>query len=243
MGRKWTPEQKAAVSAKAKARWQASGQTRIGGKVGTDVPLQADAPTMSAEDEFREARAAAEIARANAPETGEPHPDAAMPEPDPDKPETIPPNYMSGQVRRLEDHSPRKGWVRYWQNDDKGGSSIAYMLKTGWKFVDRKDAQLNAAVTPRNNDLGSRVRQVVGTDEGGQPMYAYLMEKPEWLHELHSTGPGSREEYHRNLEKQIGAGIMNEKPGENRYSAGKPFRGLPTALPAISMDTSIKTHR
>jgi hypothetical protein len=75
-------------------------------------------------------------------------------------------------------------------------------------------------------------------------MYAYLMEKPEWLHELHSTGPGSREEYHRQLEAQIGMGTLGEKAGENRLSRGRPFQGQSASfLPAISVDTSRKTHR
>src|SRR6516164_5555831 len=159
------------------------------------------------------------------------------------KPETIPVNYLSGQIRRLEVHNQKPGFHYHWFNDDKGGMNIANAIRSGWAFADRKDVQLNAAATPRNNDLGSRVRQVVGSDERGGPLYAYLMLIPQELWDYHQTGPGSREEYHRKLMSQIVDGTLAEKPGEMRYSAGKPFRGIPGTLPAISVRTSTARHK
>jgi hypothetical protein len=158
--------------------------------------------------------------------------------PDPNRPETIPVNLFSGQARRLEFHDQKPGFTYWWCNDDKGGTTISRALQSGWKFTERKDVKLNAAVTPRNNALGSYVRQHVGTDEAGQPMYAYLMEKPEWLHKLHEEGPGSREEYHQSLLKQIREGTMGQKAGEHRISANRPHEGTSAGfLPKISIDT------
>lgn len=164
---------------------------------------------------------------------------ANMPDPDPEKPETIPPNLFSGFVKRLEFFGDRKGFVRRWFNDDKGGTNIGMALQSGWRFVQRKDVQLNAAVTPRNNDLGSYVRQYVDHDVDGSPMNAYLMEKPEWLWNLHNTGPGSREDYHRSLEDQIVNGTLGSKKGERRYSSAHQYPGSPSTLPPISVGTII----
>jgi hypothetical protein len=158
--------------------------------------------------------------------------------PDPTRPETIPVNLFSGQVRRLEYHDQRPGFVYWWCNDDQGGTMISRALQSGWKFTERKDVKLNAAVTPRNNALGSYVRQHVGTDVAGDPMYAYLMEKPEWLHKQHEEGPGSRKEYHDQLLEQIRQGRLGEKAGERRYHAGNlPAGSRGTDLPPISIDT------
>ena len=160
-----------------------------------------------------------------------------MPTPDAAKPETIPANLFSMGVKRLEVHGEREGYRRYWQNDD--GDAIELMLKSGWTFVERTDIQLNAAVTPRNTNLGSYVSQWVGTDARGQPMHAYLMEKPEWLDKLHQEGPGSREDYHRQIEEQIMAGTLGETSREKRYSATRnPWApGSPTGLAPISATT------
>lgn len=158
---------------------------------------------------------------------------------DPEKPETFPPNYFSGNVRRLEfkDQDPSKTY--WWCNDDKGGMTLVLAKRQGWRHTERKDVKLNAAVTPRNNDLGSYIRQIVGTDESGGPMYAYLMEMPKRLWEHLETGPGSRGEYHNQLIEQIHQGTIGEKAGERRYNATRPHPGGASSLPPISTDTRI----
>ncbi len=162
------------------------------------------------------------------------------PEPDPDNPETIPVNLFSGLTKRLEYHDGDPNKMYWWCNDDKGGTTVGLALKSGWKFTERTDVKLNAAVTPRNNDLGSYVRQHVGTDEKGDPMYAYLMEQPKWLYERQNYGPGSREEYHQRLEGQIREGTLGQKAGEKRISAGRPHPGgSPNFLPPITLDTKL----
>lgn len=156
---------------------------------------------------------------------------------DPAKPETIPPNLFSGFVRRLEFFGDRPGFVRRYFNDDKGGTNIGNALNSGWKMVERKDVQLNAAVTPRNNDLGSHVRQYVGTDETGGPMYAYLMEIPTWLWEKHQE---ARLAYHNQLRRQIQGGQVNAGLGDKQISAGKPYPGgTANFLPPITVDSKI----
>lgn len=162
--------------------------------------------------------------------------ESGLPTPDPSKPETIPPNLFSGFTRRLEVFGDHPGFYRCWFNDDKGGTTIGNALRSGWTMVKRKDVQLNDAATPRNNDLGSHVRQYVGTDESGQPMNAYLMEIPLWLWEHHNFGPGSREDYHKALESQIRGGTLFAKAGDGRYSAANPPPGG-TSLPPVAVDT------
>jgi hypothetical protein len=149
------------------------------------------------------------------------------------KPETFPPNLFSGQQKRLDFEGKRPGFAYRWFNDF--GSNVNDAIRSGWKFTEREEALLHDAVTPLNKDLGSKVVQHVGIDAAGNALYAYLMEKPEWLVKEHETGPGSREEYHRMLEKNIREGTFAEKPGEMRYSAGRPFEGSQGSLPRISI--------
>jgi hypothetical protein len=159
---------------------------------------------------------------------------------DPEKPETVPVNLTWGGVRRLDFKDKKPGMVYWYCNDDRGGRSISDALDQGWRFTIRSDVRLNAAVTPRNNALGSYVRQHVGIDDSGGPMYAYLMEMSEKLFELLENGPGSRGEYHRKLIEQIHQGTIAEKANEHRTSVGRPYPGTrPDFLPAISADTRI----
>ena len=155
--------------------------------------------------------------------------------PDPNKPETIPTNFLSGFVKRLEVHGEREGFTRRWFNDDKGGSNIAAARASGWRFVERQDVQLNAAMTPRNTDLGSHVQECVGTNENGSPLFAYLMEIPTWLFEKHQE---ARIAYNRQLMAQIKGGTLGQRPGDGRYTASNPPPGG-TSLPAMSVDTKL----
>lgn len=156
--------------------------------------------------------------------------------PDPEKPESIPPNYLSGFVKRLEVHGERPGFTRRWFNDDKGGSNIRAALASGWNFAERTDVQLNAAVTPRNTDLGSRVQECVGTNENGSALFAYLMEIPTWLFEKHQE---ARIAYNRQLMAQIRGGTLGAKANDGRYSAANPPPGSQTSLPPITVNSKL----
>ena len=170
-----------------------------------------------------------------APEVSPADPSVNIPAPDPSKPETIPTNFLSGFVKRLEVHGERPGFTRRWFNDDKGGSNIRAALMSGWQFAERTDVQLNAAVTPRNTDLGSRVQECVGTNENGSALFAYLMEIPTWLYEKHQE---ARIAYNRQLMAQIKGGAIGQKAGDGRYSAANPPPGG-TTLPSVSVDTKL----
>jgi len=77
------------------------------------------------------------------------------------------------------------GYHMHWFNDAQG--RIQRALRSGYEFVDpeevdRHDFSLAGDSTkPGNSDLGSRVSMVVGTNEAGQAMVAYLMKIKEEL--------------------------------------------------------------
>ena len=103
----------------------------------------------------------------------------------------------------------REGYVRRWVND-KGGR-LADFDQAAYTFVQNKDAGA------KSTDLGdTRVSQLVGTQENGQPLRAYLMEKPkEWYDE-------DQKEKHRlttdRTEEAIKRGKVGGEPDqEGRY--------------------------
>jgi hypothetical protein len=70
--------------------------------------------------------------------------------------------------------SQRADHVRRWVNDI--GGRAGEFEAAGYNFVAEADAN--------SSDVGSRISQVVGSQDNGQPMRAYLMEKPkEWYDE------------------------------------------------------------
>jgi hypothetical protein len=196
-----TPEQKAAISAKNKARW-AEKRAAEAAKV-ADVP----APAV-------------EIKAADVEMVGGRR---KLPPPDPSAP---PPNLFSGRVKKLEVHplpggdpnDPIPGHRLYWFHDIENGLEIARAEATGYRLVERTEIGLNdAQVSPGNNDLGVHVRRWV--DSGGvngTPVFAYLMKKPNWLAELHDA---ELEKVHQMQEAQLAAGNMkNEVPGNVRHT-------------------------
>jgi hypothetical protein len=97
-------------------------------------------------------------------------------------------------------------------------------------------------VVPSNKDIGTKVCFEVGHNAAGHPLYAYVMEKPEWLCEEHETGPGSREEYHKQLEAQIRAGTLGQKVNDGRYTAADPRAGQNMrAMPIDVRTQTVKT--
>ncbi|MEM6682597.1 MAG: hypothetical protein AAF607_10170 [Pseudomonadota bacterium] len=79
----------------------------------------------------------------------------------------------------------RPGYVRYWGNDDGNGRIEHLAGDLAYDFV-----------TEGNKD-GSRVRQRVGTQANGEPLYAYLMETPE---EDYALGEQEREARAREID-------------------------------------------
>lgn len=74
---------------------------------------------------------------------------------------------VNGMNMKL-DAPERPGYVRRWVNDDRGQIAKAEFL--AYDFVHdtgiKKDAE------------GTRIARRVGTKDGGEPLYAYLMETP-----------------------------------------------------------------
>lgn len=75
------------------------------------------------------------------------------------------------------------GFHLHWLNDYAG--RIQQAQQGGYEFVTAEEigGMVNSNVTDRNNDLGEKVRMLVGHNDQGGPLYAYLMKIPEefWL--------------------------------------------------------------
>lgn len=222
--KQWTPEERSEIGARLKAaRDEKARQKKPVAPVSTPAPEIAPVTgtgKLSDDPKIAAAQVEAERWRAQG---------------------NDPKGLFSGFVRRLEYHNQKPGFVYQWINDE--GNDIATSLKMGWRLTEAEEGDLNAAVTPRNNDLGSHVRQYVGTKEDGSPMNAYLMEMPESLYKEMTEGPGSREAYHQQLEAQIRAGTLGMKAGEKRYSAANPWPGTHSSLPPISLGTKTYTPK
>jgi len=71
----------------------------------------------------------------------------------------------------------RDGYVRRWINDD--GGRIQQAEEAGYEFVTKAVVSSEA-----QKGQGTKISQIVGTQENGQPLYAFLMEiKKEWYDE------------------------------------------------------------
>ena len=82
---------------------------------------------------------------------------------------------LLGGVSQKLASSARPGYVRRWFNDT--GNRLAEAKEAGYEFVDGDPRA-------RSTDTGSRLSQVVGSQESGQGMRGYLMEKQEdWYRE------------------------------------------------------------
>jgi len=154
------------------------------------------------------------------------------------RPETYPPNLFSGTQRRLHFEGGDPNFEYHYFNDE--GPNVPNALRVGYIFVEKGEVQILESAAPLNMDVGNRICQQVGVTASGNPLYAYLMKIPLWLFKHNQTGPGSREEYHKQLESQIRSGTFAEKPGEMRYSASNPYPGSQGQLPRISVH---KTNR
>ena len=76
-----------------------------------------------------------------------------------------------------------EGYHLHTFNDSPG--RIAHALEVGYEFVTPDEVGGTATnVVSRNTDIGDKVRFLVGTNEQGDPLYAYVMKiKNEWFEE------------------------------------------------------------
>lgn len=102
--------------------------------------------------------------------------------------------------------------VYRWINDKPG--RIQRARTGGWEFVEDPGMQVGTGSETRNSQQDSRVSQVVGKNENGTPLVAFLMRiKREWYHEDQETKQASIDE----VENTIKGGRYKEGAGDGRY--------------------------
>ncbi len=90
---------------------------------------------------------------------------------------------FSGTKLKLSVEKTIPGYHMHIFNDD--GIRIQEALAIGWEFVAPNEVgKVSPHVTSRNVDLGDKVKYLVGKEEGGGPLYGYLMKiRQEWWEE------------------------------------------------------------
>jgi hypothetical protein len=102
-----------------------------------------------------------------------------------------------------------------WMNDD---GNVEKALESGYEFVSKHETEIENGVSPSNVDMTDRIKLKVGTLEGGDALYAYLMKiKNEWYEEDMNT----IEQENRKIEEAIAGGNINGSLGhDGKYNAG-----------------------
>jgi hypothetical protein len=106
------------------------------------------------------------------------------------------------------------GYHLCWMNDD---GNVENAVNSGYEFVARGETELVYGVTPLNVDLADKIKQKVGTNEAGHPLYAYLMKiKQEW----HEEDMAEIAEENKRIEEAIAGGNINGSDGQDgRYTS------------------------
>ena len=106
------------------------------------------------------------------------------------------------------------GYHLCWMNDD---GNVENAVNSGYEFVARGETELVYGVTPLNVDLADKIKQKVGTNEAGHPLYAYLMKiKQEW----HEEDMAEIAEENKRIEEAIAGGNINGNAGQDgRYTS------------------------
>lgn len=100
------------------------------------------------------------------------------------------------------------GFHLHWLNDEPG--RIPAAIDGGYEHVHEKELKGEA----NSADLGEKVSRIVGRNEDGSPLKAYLMKiKLEWYQEDQKA---KRKELD-GIDKAIRQGKLNEKPDDRRY--------------------------
>lgn len=101
----------------------------------------------------------------------------------------------------------REGYQRRWFNDTPG------------RLANADDLAYEHVREPgiKSDSPDSRVRRLVGTQAGGAPLYAYLMETPR---EEYQRGIEEKEEQHRAVDEAINRGEDPTGRVQNSYGEG-----------------------
>lgn len=106
------------------------------------------------------------------------------------------------------------GYHLCWMNDD---GNVENAVNSGYEFVTRGETELVYGVTPLNVDLADKIKQKVGTNDAGHPLYAYLMKiKQEW----HEEDMAELAQENKRIEEAIAGGNINGSDGQDgRYTS------------------------
>lgn len=111
------------------------------------------------------------------------------------------------------------GWHLHIFNDD--GNRVQEALNNGYEFVTRDEIgnSLVDNVIPTNNDLGEKVRFLVGRNDDGNGVFAYLMKIPTVWWEEDQKELQNRPDL---IDKAIRSGRNNKEgfSNDNFYNAG-----------------------
>jgi len=118
-------------------------------------------------------------------------------------------------IPRKLSYPTQEGYVMRWRNDKD--TRITDLLEKGWEYVPKEEGVTAGDTDVANEvgqDLGSYVSKVVGAEDDGRPIRAYLMRtKKEWYEEDRKV----KDDYLDKLENQIregntpGAGDIERK--------------------------------
>lgn len=96
-------------------------------------------------------------------------------------------------------HDPIPGFHLAWINDEKG--HVERALDGGYTFVEKPRSQKADAVARQGGgDLANMERRLVGVDDSGGPIYAYLMKIAD---DLHAEDMKVHEEGYKKVEQAI----------------------------------------
>jgi hypothetical protein len=116
-----------------------------------------------------------------------------------------------------------EGYHLHWINDYAG--RVAQAVQGGYDFVTEEEGMVNsfslgtASDLSGNTDLGSRVSVVVGKNEDGSPLRAYLMKiRNEWFTEDQAVGQDRVNAVDQQIRRgQVGAEKDGASDRANRY--------------------------
>lgn len=123
-------------------------------------------------------------------------------------------------VPRQKMTTPSKpGYVRRWINDHN--NRIQRAQQAGWEFVTDPNLHVGENVESGDRSDGSMKRMPVGTQEGGSPLYAYLMEIPR---EYYDEDQQAKQQKVDEIDAAIKGGNTTGKTGDSAFYGEAKFR-------------------
>lgn len=114
---------------------------------------------------------------------------------------------------RLTVANPDPSFVYRWVNDD-GRGRIDRALAGGYEFAPSVGQKVGSGSADGNSDVGSKVSRIVGTQEGGAGMRAYLMRIPR---ELYDQDQRAKQAQVDEVDKAIRRGDAHKSGDDKRY--------------------------